>query len=51
VWLFPALTAFVVIATGHHYVLDVAAGVALVAGAIRITQRIVPVGSPRSLSA
>lgn len=31
VWLVPACTAFVVLATGEHYVLDIAAGVALVA--------------------
>jgi membrane-associated phospholipid phosphatase len=31
VWLFPALVAFVVLVTGHHYVLDVVAGVALFA--------------------
>jgi hypothetical protein len=37
VWLFPVLTAFVVLATGHHYVLDVVAGMALVAIAIRLT--------------
>jgi len=30
-WLFPLLTAFVVLATGHHYVLDVLAGMTLVA--------------------
>ena len=31
VWVFPALTALVVLATGNHYVLDVVAGVVLVA--------------------
>ena len=31
VWIFPALTALVVLATGNHYVLDVVAGVVLVA--------------------
>ncbi|WP_232667758.1 phosphatase PAP2 family protein [Pseudonocardia sp. TRM90224] len=30
-WLFPLLTAFVVLVTGHHYVLDILAGFALVA--------------------
>lgn len=37
VWLFPACTAFVVLATGHHYVLDIVAGVALVAIVARLT--------------
>jgi membrane-associated phospholipid phosphatase len=36
-WLLPVLTAFDVLATGHHYVLDILAGVALVAIAIRLT--------------
>ncbi len=36
-WMFPAATAVVVVATGHHYVADIAAGVALVAVAIRLT--------------
>ncbi len=40
VWLFPAGTAFVVLATGHHYVLDIAAGVALVAIVARLTSLI-----------
>lgn len=38
-FLFPALVAFVVLATGHHYVLDVVAGVVLVgvvAGVVRL---------------
>jgi len=30
-WLFPLLTAFVVLATGHHYVLDIVAGMGLIA--------------------
>jgi membrane-associated phospholipid phosphatase len=30
-WLLPLLTAFVVLATGHHYVLDILAGMTLVA--------------------
>jgi membrane-associated phospholipid phosphatase len=38
VWLFPFLTAFVVLATGHHYVLDILAGLALVAIAIQLTK-------------
>ena len=37
-WLFPVVTAFVVLATGHHYVLDVVAGVALVALAVGLTK-------------
>ncbi len=37
-WLFPALTSFVVLATGHHYVLDIVAGFALVAVAIGLTR-------------
>lgn len=31
VWLFPTLVAFVVLVTGHHYVLDILAGIALFA--------------------
>jgi membrane-associated phospholipid phosphatase len=30
-WLLPVVTAFVILVTGHHYVLDIVAGVALVA--------------------
>jgi membrane-associated phospholipid phosphatase len=37
-WLFPLLTAFVVLATGHHYVLDILAGMAVVAIAIQLTR-------------
>jgi hypothetical protein len=37
-WLFPVLTAFVVLATGHHYVLDIVAGVAVLAVAIALTR-------------
>lgn len=37
-WLFPLFTAFVVVATGHHYVLDVLAGVALITAAIGLTR-------------
>jgi membrane-associated phospholipid phosphatase len=37
-WLFPSLTAFVVLATGHHYVLDILAGFALVAIAAQLTK-------------
>jgi membrane-associated phospholipid phosphatase len=40
VWLFPLLTAFVVLATGHHYVLDILAGMALVAITIQLTKRL-----------
>ncbi len=36
-WLFPLLTAFVVLATGNHYVLDIAGGVAVLAVAIALT--------------
>lgn len=38
-WLFPLLTAFVVIATGHHFVLDVLAGVVLFAVSVGLTGR------------
>ncbi|GAB2857463.1 phosphatase PAP2 family protein [Lentzea nigeriaca] len=37
-WLYPVLVAFVVLVTGHHYVLDVVAGVALVAVAIGLVR-------------
>jgi membrane-associated phospholipid phosphatase len=37
-WLLPLLTAFVVLATGHHYVLDIVAGVALVAISALLTR-------------
>lgn len=37
-WLYPALTSFVVLVTGHHYVLDVVAGVALVAVAAGLSR-------------
>jgi membrane-associated phospholipid phosphatase len=37
-WLFPLATAFVVLVTGHHYVLDILAGIALVAIAIQVTR-------------
>ncbi|WP_144126920.1 phosphatase PAP2 family protein [Catellatospora sichuanensis] len=37
-WLFPLLTAFVVLVTGHHYVLDVLAGMAVVAFAVQLTR-------------
>ena len=40
VWLFPACTAVVVLAAGQHYVLDVVAGVTLVAIAARLTSLI-----------
>lgn len=36
VWLFPLLTAFVVLVTGHHYVLDILAGMALVALSVHL---------------
>jgi membrane-associated phospholipid phosphatase len=51
VWFFPALTGFVVIATGHHYVLDVAAGAVLVAAATRIARWIIAIRSAGSLEA
>jgi membrane-associated phospholipid phosphatase len=37
-WLFPLLTAMAVLVTGHHYVLDIVAGVALVALATGLVQ-------------
>jgi len=37
-WLCPAVTAFVVLATGHHYVLDILGGLAVVAIAVRLTR-------------
>lgn len=43
VWLFPGLTAFVILATGHHYVLDILAGTALVAITIQLTKWLVRV--------
>jgi membrane-associated phospholipid phosphatase len=39
-WLFPALVAVVVLVTGHHYVLDVVAGVALVAAVAWVVRRV-----------
>jgi membrane-associated phospholipid phosphatase len=42
VWGFPLLTALVVLVTGHHYVLDILAGVALVAISVGLTKRIWP---------
>jgi membrane-associated phospholipid phosphatase len=38
VWLFPLLTAFVVLVTGHHYVLDILAGMTLVAITVQSTK-------------
>ena len=40
-WLYPVLTSLVVLATGHHYVLDIAAGIALVAVAVVVTRWLV----------
>ncbi|XVV00458.1 phosphatase PAP2 family protein [Actinosynnema sp. CA-248983] len=37
-FVFPLLTSFVVLVTGHHYVLDIVAGVALVAITIVLTR-------------
>jgi membrane-associated phospholipid phosphatase len=37
-WLFPLLTAFVVLVTGHHYVLDILAGMAVVAIAVQLAR-------------
>jgi len=37
-WLFPLLTGLVVLVTGHHYVVDILAGVALVAIATGLVQ-------------
>ena len=45
-WLFPSLTAFVVLATGHHYVLDIVGGIALVAIAIQLARWITHRGRP-----
>jgi membrane-associated phospholipid phosphatase len=42
VWLFPAIVAFIVLATGHHYVLDIVAGVALLAAVAWLASRLVP---------
>jgi membrane-associated phospholipid phosphatase len=38
VWLFPVMTAFVVLATGHHYVLDIVAGAAVIMIAVQLTR-------------
>lgn len=38
VWLFPGLVAFDVLVTGHHYVLDVVAGMVLVAAVAQVTR-------------
>jgi hypothetical protein len=46
VFLFPALVALVVLVTGHHYVLDVVAGVALVAVVVGVTGRLRPERAP-----
>jgi membrane-associated phospholipid phosphatase len=40
VWLFPLCTALILLVTGHHYVLDILAGVALVAIAVGLTRLI-----------
>lgn len=37
-WLYPLLTAFIVLVTGHHYVLDILASAALVALSIGLTR-------------
>jgi membrane-associated phospholipid phosphatase len=37
-WLYPVLAAFDVMATGHHYVLDILGGVAVLAMAIGVTR-------------
>lgn len=47
VWLFPALVAFVVLVTGHHYVLDIVAGVALLAAVAWCTRLVVDDRPPR----
>ena len=39
-WLLPGCTAFVVLATGHHYLLDIVSAWALVALAIQLTRRV-----------
>jgi membrane-associated phospholipid phosphatase len=38
VWLYPILTAFDVLVTGHHYTLDIVGGVMLLALAIALTR-------------
>jgi membrane-associated phospholipid phosphatase len=38
VWLFPFAVAVVVLVTGHHYVLDILAGMALVAITVQLTK-------------
>ncbi|MEJ2853125.1 MULTISPECIES: phosphatase PAP2 family protein [unclassified Saccharothrix] len=40
VWLFPLAVAFIVLVTGHHYVLDIVAGVALVAVVAGVMARV-----------
>jgi membrane-associated phospholipid phosphatase len=45
-WLFPVVTALVVLATGHHYVLDILGGTAVVAIAVWVTR--LSIGHPRS---
>nr|QEO73581.1 hypothetical protein [uncultured bacterium] len=40
VWLFPLFTAFVVLVTGHHYVIDILAGMALVAISVQVVKRL-----------
>jgi hypothetical protein len=40
VWLFPTATGFVVLVTGHHFVLDILAGVALAAVTRAITSHL-----------
>ncbi|CCH32191.1 hypothetical protein BN6_49210 [Saccharothrix espanaensis DSM 44229] len=55
-WVFPLLTAFVVLVTGHHYVVDILAGVALVAVSAAVMKRIsspdrqLPTGGPPETS-
>jgi membrane-associated phospholipid phosphatase len=49
VWLLPLATSVVVLVTGHHYVLDVLAGIALVAVVVLVARRFRPPdGSPSS---
>ncbi|MEV0675019.1 phosphatase PAP2 family protein [Actinosynnema sp. NPDC050436] len=45
-WAFPALTAIVVLVTGHHYVLDILAGVSLVAFGLVVAKRSAGMSQP-----
>ena len=47
-WLLPLVTAFVVLATGHHYVLDILAGMTVVAITIQLIRWITNRSRPRA---